>query len=370
MVGTVVHMFERFTDRARRVVVLAQEEARNLQHNYIGTEHLLLGLVAEESGLAGRALSRFGMSYVSVREEVTARVGTGSEQPAGRIPFTPRAKKTLELALREALALHHNYIGTEHILLGIEREGEGVAAQILTAHSADYAAVRTVLIELLQSTTPASPGRRWLRRREAAGPEDPGEPGDLSQPDEPGKLPTTPAAEAGLVWAARLAGNGPVGSHHLLLATLADPDTAAARALTGLGIDLDQAREALRNADITDTTDELPADRGRRHMKIRVTDGQVTISASDPEILRVAHGTLKVLGDQVAEPGTIPGDLPTAASLSTVWQALRDSLEEILRAAMASKTTQEAQASQEAPATQEAQADQEGRKDKPAGGDH
>jgi Clp amino terminal domain, pathogenicity island component len=368
-------MFERFTDRARRVVVLAQEEARNLQHNYIGTEHLLLGLLGEPTGLAAQALDRFGMSYASVREEVMTRVGTGSDKPGGRIPFTPRAKKVLELGLREALALHHNYIGTEHLLLGIEREREGVAAQILTAHSADYDAVRAVLLVLLRGM-PASPGRRWLRRRGAAGADDLGE---LGEPGEPDKLPTTPAAEAGLAEAARLAGDSPVGSHHLLLATLADPDAAAARTLTALGIDLDQAREALRNADVTDTSDELPADRGRRHMKIRVTDGQVTIDASDPEILRVAHGTLKVLGDQVAEPGTIPGDLPAAASLSTVWQALRDSLEEILRVAMASKTAQEdpatqkaqpTQEAQEAPATQEAQADREDRKNKPATGDH
>ena len=344
-------MFERFTDRARRVVVLAQEEARKLQHNYIGTEHLLLGLLGEPSGLAARALSQFGMSYASVREEVTARVGTGSEKPAGRIPFTPRAKKVLELGLREALALHHNYIGTEHILLGIEGEGDGVAAQILTAHSADYDAVRKVLLELLHGT-PASQGRRWLRRRGAAGADDLGE---LGEPGEPLKLPTTPAAEAGLAEAARLAGDSPVGSHHLLLATLGDPNTAAARTLTALGIDLDQAREALRNADLTDTTDELPADRGRRHMKIRVTDSQVTIDASDPEILRTAQGTLEVLGDQAAEAGTIPGDLPAAASLGTVWQALRDSLEEILRAAMAAKTAHETQAAQEAQAIQEAQ---------------
>ena len=346
-----MRMFERFTDRARRVVVLAQEEARKLQHNYIGTEHLLLGLLGEANGLAARALSQFGMSYASVREEVTAQVGTGSDEPAGRIPFTPRAKKVLELGLREALALHHNYIGTEHILLGIEREGEGVAAQILAAHSADYDAVRKVLLELLRGT-PASPGRRWLRRRGAAGADDLGE---LGEPDEPLKLPTTPAAEAGLVEAARLAGDSPVGSHHLLLATLADPDTAAARTLTALGIDLDQAREALRNADLTDTTDELPADRGRRHMKIRVTDSQVTIDASDPEILRVAQGALEVLGDQAAEMGTIPGDVPAAASLGTVWQALRDSLEEILRAAMAARTAHETQSAQEAHADQETQ---------------
>jgi len=361
-------MFERFTDRARRVVVLAQEEARKLQHNYIGTEHLLLGLAAEQHGLAGRALARFGMSYASVREEVMARVGTGSEQPAGRIPFTPRAKKSLELALREALALHHNYIGTEHILLGIEREGDGVAAQILTAHDAGYEAVRAVLLELLRDI-PDSPGRRWLRRRSAASADDLGELGEPGEPAESGKLRATPAAEAGLAIATQLAGDGPVGSHHLLLATLADPGTAAARVLTTLGIDLDQAREALRNADVTDTTDELPADRGRRHMKLRVTEGRVTIDASDPEIVRVAHGTLKVLGGQVGEPGTIPGDLPAAASLSTVWQALRDSLEEMLRTAMASKSTQEAQAAQETQAGQESQGAPETGKGKPAAED-
>jgi len=368
MVGTVVRMFERFTDRARRVVVLAQEEARKLQHNYIGTEHLLLGLLAEQNGLAGRALARFGMSYAPVREEITARVGTGSEPPAGRIPFTPRAKKSLELALREALALHHNYIGTEHILLGIERVGDGVAAQILTAHDAGYDPIRAVLLELLRDI-PDSPGRRWLRRRGAASADDLGELGEPGEPAESGKLRATPAAEAGLAVATQLAGDGPVGSHHLLLATLADPGTAAARVLTTLGIDLDEAREALRNADVTDTTDELPADRGRRHMRIRVTDGHVTIDASDPEIVRVAHGTLKVLGGQVAERGTIPGDLPAAASLSTVWQALRDSLEEILRTAVASKATHEAQAAQEGQAGQEAQGAPEPRKDKPAAGE-
>ena len=133
-------MFERFTDRARRVVVLAQEEARGLNHNYIGTEHLLLGLL-EPGGIAAQALTRFGMTATGTREEVTARVGRGSEPPKGRIPFTPRAKKVLELSLREALSLSHNYIGTEHILLGLIREGEpgdgrdGVAAQILTEHA-------------------------------------------------------------------------------------------------------------------------------------------------------------------------------------------------------------------------------------------
>src|SRR5215475_4165437 len=121
-------MFERFTNRARRVIVLAQDEARELRHNYIGTEHILLGLLGVPDGVASRALDHFGMTQDSVRQDVTNRVGTGASPVSGRIPFTPRAKKVLELSLREALQLHHNYIGTEHLLLGLLREGEGVAA--------------------------------------------------------------------------------------------------------------------------------------------------------------------------------------------------------------------------------------------------
>ncbi len=128
-------MFERFTVNARRVIVLAQDEAKRMQHNYIGTEHILLGLLGVPDGVAGRALAGLGLSLEGAREEVTAIIGTGSMAPTGRIPFTPRAKKILELSLREALQLHHNYIGTEHILLGLIREGEGVGAQILAQHA-------------------------------------------------------------------------------------------------------------------------------------------------------------------------------------------------------------------------------------------
>jgi ATP-dependent Clp protease ATP-binding subunit ClpC len=124
-------MFERFTDRARRVVVLAQEEARMLNHNYIGTEHILLGLIHEGEGVAAKALESMNISLDAVREQVQEIIGQGQAAPTGHIPFTPRAKKVLELSLREALQLGHNYIGTEHILLGLIREGEGVAAQVL-----------------------------------------------------------------------------------------------------------------------------------------------------------------------------------------------------------------------------------------------
>ncbi|WP_244366607.1 ATP-dependent Clp protease ATP-binding subunit [Micromonospora echinofusca] len=154
-------MFERFTDRARRVVVLAQEEARMLNHNYIGTEHILLGLIHEGEGVAAKALESLGISLEGVRQQVEEIIGQGQQAPGGHIPFTPRAKKVLELSLREALQLGHNYIGTEHILLGLIREGEGVAAQVLVKLGADLNRVRQQVIQLLsgyQGKEPAAAG--------------------------------------------------------------------------------------------------------------------------------------------------------------------------------------------------------------------
>ena len=142
-------MFERFTDRARRVVVLAQEEAKQLNHNYIGTEHILLGLIREGDGIAAKALAELSISIDNVRDQVQEIIGQGQTAPTGHIPFTPRAKKVLELSLREALQLGHNYIGTEHILLGLIREGEGVAAQVLVKLGADLTRVRQTVIQLL-----------------------------------------------------------------------------------------------------------------------------------------------------------------------------------------------------------------------------
>ena len=142
-------MFERFTDRARRVVVLAQEEARMLNHDYIGTEHVLLGLIHEGEGVAANALESLGISLEAVRQQVEEIIGQGQQAPSGHIPFTPRAKKVFELSLREALQLGHNYIGTEHILLGLIREGEGVAAQVLVKLGADLNRVRQQVIQLL-----------------------------------------------------------------------------------------------------------------------------------------------------------------------------------------------------------------------------
>jgi ATP-dependent Clp protease ATP-binding subunit ClpC len=160
-------VFERFTDRARKVVVLAQEEARTLDHDYIGTEHLLLGLINEGEGIAAQALETLGVSLERVRHDVEEIIGRGQATPPSHIPFTPRAKKVLELSLREALQLGHNYIGTEHILLGLVREGEGVAAQVLQRLGADLARVRETVVELLPGSSESagrSPRRRRARR--------------------------------------------------------------------------------------------------------------------------------------------------------------------------------------------------------------
>jgi ATP-dependent Clp protease ATP-binding subunit ClpC len=142
-------VFERFTERARRVVVLAQEEAGMLNHNYIGTEHILLGLIHEGEGVAAKALESLGISLEDVRADVEQIIGRGESAQAGQIPFTPRAKKVLELSLRESLQLGHNYIGTEHVLLGLAREGEGVGAQVLQKRGADLESVRARVVSLL-----------------------------------------------------------------------------------------------------------------------------------------------------------------------------------------------------------------------------
>ena len=162
-------MFERFTDRARRVIVLAQEEARMLNHNYIGTEHILLGLIHEGEGVAAKALESLGISLDAVRQQVEEIIGQGQQAPSGHIPFTPRAKKVLELSDRETRALGHAYIGTEHILLGLIREGDGVAAQVLVKLGADLNRVRQQVIQLLRGSrdadVPGAGSRRGNRSR-------------------------------------------------------------------------------------------------------------------------------------------------------------------------------------------------------------
>ena len=366
-------MFERFTNRARHVVVLSQEEARLLNHNYIGTEHILLGLLGEPESIGGQVLADFGITRDGIRKEVVAKVGRGKKGLSGHIPFTPRAKKTLELSLREALSIKHNYIGTEHILLGLIREGEGVAAQILRNH-ADLLEIRAAVLSAVSATDPGEAGEtgeagegaeetnavlRWLRQRltrhSTSVP---------FRPDVPGAEPVTrgtPAVEAALQQAARLAGPLPVGSHHLLLAALEDSNSAASSALASLGVDLDELRAKLRGAKITGTSDEQPEQAGRRQMAIQVTDEILTIVATDPVIVEAGKEALRAVNARAAaaaqsageaSPGeeaaseevtagepsgeeantasttttVIRGDNPHAAGLANVWLELRKTL--------------------------------------------
>ena len=327
-------MFERFTAYARHTVVLSQEEARRMNHNYIGTEHVLLGLLGEPEGIAYRVLEAHGMTLKGVRQEVGELIGPGKQEPGKHIPFTPRAKKTLELALREALQLRHNYIGTEHILLGLMREGEGVAAQVMRKH-ADLLEIRMAVLDAVPAGKASEEGEppdeatnsvlRWLRQRLTMS----SSPRELRlrlQGEGEPALRVTPAGEITLTEATRLAGEQPVGSHHLLLAALADSDSAAARALTNLGVDLDQAKEALRAADVAGTTDEQPEQAGRRQMTVHIADGKVTVEATDPLIVVTAQAALRALGEQAVASGEIRGDQPAGALLAPVWQALRESL--------------------------------------------
>ena len=329
-------MFERFTAYARHTVVLAQEEARRMNHNYIGTEHVLLGLLGEPAGVAYRVLEAHGITLKGARQEVAELIGPGKQAPSKHIPFTPRAKKTLELSLREALQLHHNYIGTEHILLGLIRESDGVAAQIMRKH-ADLMEIRMAVLDAVPAGKAEEEGEsgdeaansvlRWLRQRLTVS----GSPKEarLRFGEEAGlvsALRITPAGEVTLTEATRLAGEQPVGSHHLLLAALADSESAAAQALKNLGVDLDQAKEALRSAEVAGTTDEQPEQAGRRHMIVRITEDKVTIEAADPLILVTAQAALRALGDEAITAGEIRGDQAAGAPLAPVWQAIRESL--------------------------------------------
>ena len=215
-------IFERFTERARQVVVLAQEEARTLKHNYIGTEHILLGLLREEEGLAARVLESLDITIERVRGQVVRIVGSGEEVTSGRIPFTPRVKNAFELALRETLGLGHNYIGTEHILLGLVRENEGVAARILLDFDADHEKVRNEVIRML-----SAPG---VRRPTAAS----------AAAVDPGWLDGLPTLlkPLGEEIRAELGRAPDVGD--LLLAVVCMPHTPAAEAMSELGVDVDE----------------------------------------------------------------------------------------------------------------------------------
>jgi ATP-dependent Clp protease ATP-binding subunit ClpA len=253
-------MFERFTDRARRVVVLSQEEARLLGHNYIGTEHILLGLVHEGEGVAARSLEALGVDLANVRRKVEDVIGEKDAQPSGHIPFTPRAKKVLELSLREALQLGHNYIGTEHVLLGLVREGEGVGARVLVALGADLSAVRSKVMEVLAGGVPSAArpvATSYARRmqfaaglRAAAGARPAllrAEMLERSVDRIVFRRFTVSAARVLLLAESETMrlGHPEVRVAHLLLGLVVEGEGRAARALGAAGVDLGRARSAV-----------------------------------------------------------------------------------------------------------------------------
>ncbi len=289
-------MFERFSGQARHVVVSAQEEARELDHNYIGTEHILLGLLTSDS-LASASLNALGYTRDDVQAKLVAIVGRGKASPGGHIPFTPRAKKLLELSLREALQLKHNYIGTEHILLGLLREGEGMAAQILAdKHPLDQ--IRGDVLTRIESPAP----------REAHG------------------AGRTPAAHDVLALAAEFAGEGPVGSQHILEAMLQQPDSAAAKVLRDAGIDLDQLAAKLDQVNIEDTTDDTPTQAGARQLELSVTDEAVTVVLRDPASVDLAKQIVQLNGGPLTARG------PQLDLLGRLWTAIHDWLAATARA--------------------------------------
>jgi ATP-dependent Clp protease ATP-binding subunit ClpC len=290
--------FEKFTVKARQVVVTAQEEARQLRHNYIGTEHILLGLLDVPDSTAGRVLHQLGYTKEIARADIDVLVGSGAEEPRGHIPFTPRAKKTLELALREATQLRHNDIGTEHILLALVREGEGVGAKALAERIKPISRIRAAVLAALEGSPDVAAGQ-W-----PAG---------------------TPATEDTVSTASALAGGAPVGSHHLLEAMLRAENSMAARVLRELGVDPDAVAAKIDELDPETTTDANPEESAARKMEIRLVDDEVHLILRDPATVAIAK--------QVTElsDGPIQGIGPVAGMFVPLWRSTNRLLLQIQR---------------------------------------
>ena len=291
-------MFERFTERARSAVVLAQEQARHLGHNYIGTEHLLLGLLAEGDGVGPVVLREAGLTLRIVQADVEAIIGRGQGSPSGHIPFTPRAKKVLELSLREALRLGDTHIGSEHILLGLLREGDGVAAQILTQHNIRLDVLRKMVEGRAEGG--GDPVGRW-----------------------PPRPAYTPAADEIVAAAQQLAGGAAVGSHHLLEALARSDGSMAAQALSELGVDPDALSARLEALPLEASTDVTPDEASARKMELRVDGDEVVIVFRDADTLDRARVVLEHSGSPLR------GDDPSAATFIALLRQVRTSLDEI-----------------------------------------
>lgn len=293
-------MAERFTDLARNVVVQAQDEARERRHSYIGTEHLLLGLFASPSSVAAGALRDLDLSYDNVQAGIDAMVGEGEETPRGHIPFTPRAKKVLELALRESTKLGNNYIGTEHILLAIIREGEGVAAQIITKHGIRPDRARQAVLALLaeQGGADAAP------------------PTEAPSP----RLARTTGARDVLAAAEGLAGGAPMGSQHLLEALVNVEGSMAAQVLADLGVNAEAVAAKVDDLDPENTTDATPTESAARQMELRVADGEVHIVLRDAGTVELARKVTEQHG------GTLTATGPLAGAFVPLWKSVNSVL--------------------------------------------
>jgi ATP-dependent Clp protease ATP-binding subunit ClpA len=291
-------MFERFTDKARAVVVSAQDEARLLGHDYIGTEHLLLGLFDVPEGVAARALFRLGLSQEIVREDVEEMIGRGKGTAKGHIPFTPRAKKVLELALREALQLKHNYIGTEHIVLALVREGEGVAAKIMAERIDDLRRVKPTVLAVLGSASESEPEPVRARISKKA----------------------TAAAEEAAAAAEALAGAAPIGSHHLLEALVRAEGSMAARVLDALGVDPETIAAKIDELDLEGTTDATPEEAAARKMELRVEGDEVQLVFRDAGMIELAGKVLELSG------GAITGTGPVSWAFIPLWTSTNEQL--------------------------------------------
>ncbi|MFF1443131.1 Clp protease N-terminal domain-containing protein [Streptomyces sp. NPDC058295] len=283
--------FERFTVEARKVVVTAQEEARLLNHHYIGTEHILLGLLDAPDSMAAKVLHQLGYDKEAARVDIAAVVKPGTQQLSGHIPFAPRAKKTLDLALREALQLHHTYIGTEHILLALVREGEGVGAKVLAERINPIGKIRAAVL----ASSQGSQGSQDV----TAGPWPAG----------------TAATEDTVSAASALAGGAPVGSHHLLEAMLRAENSMAAKVLRELGVDPDAVAAKIDELDPETTSDANPEEAAARKMEIRLVDDEVHLILRDPATVTIAKKVTELSN------GPIQGVGPVAGMFVPLWRS-------------------------------------------------
>ncbi|MFF9768332.1 Clp protease N-terminal domain-containing protein [Streptomyces sp. NPDC014636] len=290
--------FERFTVEARKAVVTAQEEARLLKHDYIGTEHLLLGLLDAPDSKAARVLHQLGYDKETAQVDIAAVVKPGTQELNGHIPFASGAKKALDLALREALQLHHTSIGTEHILLALVREGEGVGAKVLAGRINPVSKIRAAVLA-------SSEGSQDV----AASPWPAG----------------TSATEDTVSAASALAGGAPVGSHHLLEAMLRAENSMAARVLRELGVDPDAVAAKIDELDPETTTDANPEEAAARKMEIRVVGEEVHLILRDPTTVTLAKKVTDL------STGPIQGVGPVAGMFVPLWRSTRQLLLQIQR---------------------------------------